>query len=68
MSIQTALRFIQQLREDKYLKKRLLILNDCPSLESFVKLGAEVGLTFTLEELKTAHKHDWAMRWLLYNR
>ncbi len=68
MSVQTALQFIQQLRGDEELKKRLLALNDYANLESFVKLGTEVGLTFTLEELKTAHKHDWTMRWLLYNR
>ena len=67
MSYQTALRFIQQLRADEELKNRLLTLNNSPDLESFVKVGAEVGLFFTVEELATAHKHDWAMRWLAYN-
>jgi hypothetical protein len=68
MSIQIALQFIHQLRTDEELKNRLFVLNDSPNLESFVKLGAEIGLIFTVEELKAAHKHDWAMRWLLYNR
>ena len=68
MSVQTALQFIQQLRNDEGLKTRLLALNSHPDLESFVKLGAEIGFAFTVEELKAAHKHDWAMRWLLYNK
>ncbi|OAD22600.1 hypothetical protein THIOM_001586 [Candidatus Thiomargarita nelsonii] len=67
MSIKIALQFIQQLRADDGLKNRFLALNDSHNLENFVKLGSEVALPFTVEELKTAHKHDWAMRWLLYN-
>lgn len=68
MSVQTALQFIQQIRADEGLKNRLLALNHNPDLESFVKLGAEVGLNFTVAELEEAHKHDWAMRWLLYSK
>lgn len=68
MSVQTALQFIQQVRADEGLKNRVLSLNSSPDLESFVKLGAEVGLTFTVAELEAAHKHDWAMRWLLYSK
>ncbi|AFY57879.1 hypothetical protein Riv7116_5509 [Rivularia sp. PCC 7116] len=67
MSVQTALQFIEKLRVDEELKKRLLIKSNTPELESFVKLGAEVGLRFTVEQLKAAHKQDWAMRWLVYN-
>ncbi|MDB9373323.1 Nif11-like leader peptide family natural product precursor [Nodularia sphaerocarpa] len=66
MSVQTALQFIQQIRMDEELKSRLLAVNNHPDLESFVKFGAELGLTFTVAELVTAHKHDWGMRWLLY--
>ncbi|MGK7876617.1 MAG: Nif11-like leader peptide family natural product precursor [Xenococcaceae cyanobacterium] len=51
MSVQTALQFIQQLRGDEGLKNRLFALNNSLDLESFVKLGAEVGLAFTAEEL-----------------
>jgi len=68
MSVQTALQFIQQVRADEGLKNRLLSLNSSPDVESFVKLGAEVGLVFTVAELEAAHKHDWAMRWLLYSK
>jgi predicted ribosomally synthesized peptide with nif11-like leader len=66
MSVQIALQFIQQLRADEGLKNRISALNDSHNLENFVKLGSELGLSFTVEELKAAHKHDWAMRWLLY--
>ncbi|WP_254565616.1 Nif11-like leader peptide family natural product precursor [Oscillatoria sp. HE19RPO] len=66
MSVQTAFQFIQKLRNDDGLKTRLLSQNSTPDLESFVKLGAELGLIFTVEELEAAHKHDWGMRWLLY--
>jgi predicted ribosomally synthesized peptide with nif11-like leader len=67
MSVQTALQFIQQVRADVGLKSKLLALNNSPDLETLVKLGAEAGVTFTVEELQAAHKHDWAMRWLIYN-
>ncbi len=68
MSVQTALQFIQQLRGDEVLKDKLLALNNNIDLESFVKLGAEVSLTFSVAELEAAHKQDWGMRWLLYSK
>ena len=67
MSVQTAFQFIQQLRSPEGLKNRLVAQGSSPDLEIFVKLGAEIGLAFTVEELLEAHKRDWAMRWLLYN-
>ena len=68
MSVQTALQFIQQLRADEGLKNRLLDINKSPDLENFVELGSDIGLGFTVAELEEAHKHDWAMRWLLYSK
>jgi hypothetical protein len=68
MSVQTAFQFIQQLRSPEGLKNRLVAQGSNADLESFVKLGAEVGLAFNVEELEEAHKRDWAMRWLLYNK
>lgn len=68
MSVQNALELIQQFRADEQLKTLLLATCKSPNLESFVNLGAEVGLSFTVEELKAAHKHDWAMRGLLYSK
>ncbi|MEO1428196.1 MAG: Nif11-like leader peptide family natural product precursor [Cyanobacteria bacterium J06632_19] len=67
MSVQAALQFIEKLRVDEELKNKLLIKTNNPNLESFVKVGAEVGLRFTVEQLKAAHKQDWGMRYLVYN-
>lgn len=67
MSVKNALQFIQQFRRDETLKLKVLGCNSSPELESFVNVGAEMGLVFTVEDLTAAHKHDWAMRWLLYN-
>jgi len=63
MSVQTALTFIQQLRTDETLKARLCANTPTPELDVFVKLGADIDLSFTVEELVTAHKYDWGMRW-----
>lgn len=68
MSAQVALQFIQQFREDEQLKDRLLAINKNPNLECFVQLGSQLGLHFTAAELEEAHKHDWAMRGLLYSK
>ncbi|MDJ1168786.1 Nif11-like leader peptide family natural product precursor [Roseofilum sp. BLCC_M154] len=68
MSVQNALQFIQQFRADKQLKTLLLATCKSPDLESFVNLGSNLGLHFTVAELEQAHKHDWAMRGLLYSQ
>ncbi|MCJ8280614.1 MAG: Nif11-like leader peptide family natural product precursor [Rivularia sp. ALOHA_DT_140] len=63
MSVQNALQFIEKLRVDEDLKNQL---GNSPDLKSFVEVGRSVGFIFTVEQLKTAHKQDWAMRWLVY--
>jgi len=68
MSVRNALQFIVRLRADETLRKRLVCPDDAPELGSFFELGGKIGLSFTIEELRTAHKHDWGMRYLLYNR
>lgn len=65
MSVQTAFQFIQQLRDNDGLKAQLLSHHPTPELEKFVKIGAELGLIFSVEELEAAHKHDWGMRCFL---
>lgn len=65
MSIQVALQFIQLVRADPELQNKLLVC-DRTNLESCVILGRELGLNFTPQELETAHKHDWGMRWAIY--
>ncbi len=68
MSVKNALGFIVQLRTHEELRKQLVSLDDGPGLEGFVRLGGEIGLSFTVEELRTAHKHDWGMRYISCNR
>lgn len=63
MSLQAALQFIQKVRQEKSLQSRIQALENDPSLESLVVIGAEAGFVFTIAELQAAHKHDWAMRW-----
>jgi len=67
MSVQNAIRFIVQLRTNEELKKQLVSLDDVPELDNFVRLGGKIGLSFTSEELRAAHKHDWGMRDISYD-
>jgi predicted ribosomally synthesized peptide with nif11-like leader len=67
MSIQTALRFVQKVREDEGLRSRFQVLGQEADLESLVQIGAEAGFEFTAHELQAAFKHDWAMRWVHYS-
>lgn len=60
MSVQNALAFISRVRSDESLQIRLLDLSQA------VDMGGSLGLHFTAEELRTAHAHDWAIRWLHY--
>jgi len=67
MSLQSALQFIQQTRRDAALQAQLQALGWRADLAAIAQLGAACGLVFTVEELRTAFKHDWAMRWTRYS-
>jgi predicted ribosomally synthesized peptide with nif11-like leader len=62
MSIQEAWRFIQAVRKDEELRAAVSGLVDEPDLDELVRLGAERGFSFTVEELREAHQRDWAAR------
>jgi hypothetical protein len=62
MSIQDALAFIAQVRGDQSAADRLT------DLSAAVEAGRSLGLHFTADELRTAHVHDWAIRWLHQER
>jgi hypothetical protein len=66
MSLQTALQFIQQVRRDAMLRRRLRDLGLEATPERVVAIGEVVGCIFTVEELQRAYKHDWGMRWAHY--
>jgi Nif11 domain len=67
MSVQTALQFIRRSREDKALQSKIQALGTAADLDGLVEIGAEVAITFTVEELQAAFRHDWRMRWMHYN-
>jgi predicted ribosomally synthesized peptide with nif11-like leader len=66
MSVQTAMQFIRKVREDESLRDQLKALGQAAELESVVQIGAAAGFDFTIEDIRTAFKHDWAMRWVYY--
>ncbi len=68
MSIESALEFIKFLREGEDLQKQILADNQCIALDRLVLFASQAGYSFSADELITAHKHDWAIRWWEYNR
>ena len=66
MSLQAALHFIQKIRRDETLRKKIERHQQLISFEDVVALGSRAGFAFTADDLRTAFKHDWAMRWCRY--
>lgn len=64
MSVQRALDFIAAVRRPSRVRDRLLELPADAGLEAAALIGADEGFEFSGEELREAHKQDWAMRWL----
>jgi predicted ribosomally synthesized peptide with nif11-like leader len=63
MSIQEALHFMRKVREDEGLRSRAEALVRGGDLEELVRLAGEAGYPFTVDDLRAAFKHEWAMRW-----
>lgn len=66
MSVQTALKFIQRVRQEQSVQIQLLALGPGADLDEVAKLGEGMGFSFTSEEMQAAFKHDWVMRWAFY--
>ena len=66
MSVQHALKFIQRAGQDAMLKDRIRTLGSAIDRQTFVAIGATVGLAFTVDEFNTAFARDWAMRRYYY--
>ncbi|HJU64703.1 MAG TPA: Nif11-like leader peptide family natural product precursor [Gemmatimonadaceae bacterium] len=62
-----ALLFIRAVREDDELRERIARLTPSAGLDEVVAIAAEAGFLFTAAELRAAHKHDWALRWVRYS-
>lgn len=70
MSLQSALQFIQRIWTDDSLRERVAAAGNkggpIANLDPIVQAAAEAGFAFTAEELDTAHRIDWGLRWARY--
>lgn len=66
MSLINAIRFIQAVRSDAVLKKKIEIGSASIAEENLVQIGKATGFEFTPEELQTAFQQDWNMRSIRY--
>jgi hypothetical protein len=66
VSVATAMAFVAAVRERPDLAAGVEALGRDVEIAQLVALGAGAGFAFTAEELRTAHGHDWAMRWIRY--
>jgi predicted ribosomally synthesized peptide with nif11-like leader len=66
MSVKAAMEFIQLVRADESLRRELEALGRAADLECVIRIAQSAGYTFSVEELRVAFKHDWAMRWIRF--
>ena len=62
MSVQDALQFIARVRGDAQLKEEIRQLGIDPELSAIVAIGAQLGMRFTVEDLRNAYGYEWNMR------
>lgn len=62
MSVSQAFAFIQQLRRDAALRGRVAALGPDATLQAAAALAEGAGFRFGGDELRRAHRHDWALR------
>ena len=68
MSVQKALRFIAEVRNDPDLVRKVQDLGpDGATVARLVVMGKAKGFDFTIEELREAYKHDWTLRRARYS-
>lgn len=68
MSVQSAMQFIRKVRTDESLQAIIKALGPIGDLRSVVEIAEAAGYVITVEELQTAFKHDWTMRWIYYEK
>lgn len=66
MSLRPALQFIAAIRSRPDLAARLTALGPEATLDEIASIATESGFAVTADDLRRAHPHDWAMRWILY--
>lgn len=69
MTIQNAFLFLIQIRSDADTTRQFSPPSTDIDLTTdvLIEQGKAAGLSFTPDELRTAFKHDWAMRWQRYH-
>jgi len=66
MSLPAALDFIRAARERTDLAERVRALGRDATVQALTRIGAGAGYSFTPDEFRAAHRHEWTMRWLRY--
>ncbi len=66
MSVKNAMLFIEKVGKDDALKARIRAGGRDMSLDQVVDIGRDIGLEFTVEELRTAFVRDWNLRYTFY--
>jgi predicted ribosomally synthesized peptide with nif11-like leader len=66
MSVKAALHFIQRLGDDPDLRQQVRASRIDGDLRRMVELASRIGLEFTVDELRQAHRVDWSMRRMYY--
>lgn len=64
MTTQGALDFIQVVRRSPALQEQIAAWGPAPSVAPLIELAGQLGFAFSPEELQTAFRHDWTMRWM----
>lgn len=67
MGVREALAFTAAVRERPALAERVAALGPAATLDDVVAIAAEAGFAMTAEDLRSAHRHDWAMRTARYS-
>ena len=62
MTIQNALHFLNQIHKDHLLKELIKKNIDSLDLEEVVRIGAQYGYEFKVEDLRDAFIKDWSLR------
>jgi hypothetical protein len=61
-----AMRFLRAVRSDAALRERLAELDPLAGLAPVVAVAADAGYSLTVDALRCAHAHDWALRQMHY--
>ena len=65
--LRSALRFVRAAREDPAIRGQLERLWPVEGLGPVADIAAGAGFAVSVDSLRAAHAHDWAMRWALHN-